>query len=219
MNTAIVSTSWLQPNAYFVRTLKWLRHVRELGLDGDILFLDNGSSAERIAEFRRRAGGFDFEVLPFPETYRRTSLTDYLYEWRVLYSFRRLFDEADIGRVVWIANDFFIRSQHLCDWLATEARGWTALWCPRYAFPETGLQVIVRGCAPYDDFVRDGDFAGRNGGLMERVLPFTHVERSFVGDRYREDASDPLPPHPIDFIAQLRLEDPVPPFTSAEFSR
>jgi hypothetical protein len=215
VDTAIVSTSWLEPNPYFLRTLKWLRHLRELGLDGDILFLDNGSSAERIADFRRRAGGLDFDVLAFPETYRRLSLTDYLYEWRVLYAFRGLFDQAGVDRVIWIANDFFIRSQRLCDWLAAEARGWSALWCPRYAFPESGLQVIVRGCPQFDDFVRDGDFACRNGELMEHVLPFTHVERAFVGDRYRETRDDPPPPHPIDFIAQLRLEDPIPPFSGA----
>jgi hypothetical protein len=89
-------------------------------------------------------------------------------------------------RVYYIATDAYVLSQRLMDWMeAVEAGQWTALWCHNH--PEAQIQVITRGCKAFEDF-----FAGPcdpfkyNGLMEENTLPFTHVEKGFVGNRYGE---------------------------------
>ena len=132
-------------------------------------------------------------------------MLDYPAVWRAYWSIKDLLTKYD--RIFYIATDARVLSQRLMDYLEAFDSGWLALWSPKYRFPEPCIQVITSGCKPFEEF-----FAGEcdpfkyNGQVEETTLPFTHVEKGFVGDRYSEyhENDGPIPPiAEMDYYAQV----------------
>ena len=215
MKTAIATVSWIGDPKYFARTVRWVAHNRKVGLEWDIVLLDNGSPQDAIARFLHVTDGMNVRVVPFVNFYKRESLTHYAYEWRALYALKPLFQLWEYDRVVLMANDFFVLSDRMKRWIDQRVDGWSTPFCPLFDFPESGLQVVTRGCNAYELFVATPDWKRRNGLHYEHTLPLTFVDRELVGDRYSEGAVMPATP---DFIAQLRLEDAVPECSSGMIS-
>ena len=104
--------------------------------------------------------------------------------WRAYQYIRdELFQQYD--KVIFLATDAYICSQRLADYIEALDSGWTALWCAKWNFPATEIQVIMKGCKAFDDFFA-GDPMRYNGACEEITVPLTHVERGFTGDRYGE---------------------------------
>ncbi len=94
-------------------------------------------------------------------------------------------------KVVHIEADAFLITQRACDYINGLRDGWTALWCDRHKWPESGIQVITgSGLHVYKEWASKPieDFAG---ACIELTLPFSHVERDLVGDRYGEAGKQP----------------------------
>lgn len=222
MKTVITHFSWLEGTdangeSYWSKTAKWLLYLRgikrHLGFK-DVVLFDNGSSMECL----RRTGGeiLDhnfamvhpglpwFKVVSLPPLHRGPGF-DYPFVWRGVHMVRELFDDYD--KVVVLDHDSYILSQKLAEFVAQRTTGYTALWCPRYNFPECNLQVLCRDFHPeYRRWTR-GDFMRRNGLCMETTLPLTFVEKNFVSDRWGEEAEPQRPG--MDFYSQCRLKTPM----------
>jgi hypothetical protein len=89
-------------------------------------------------------------------------------------------------KVVHIESDAFLVSGRIQEYFNNVADGWISLWSPRYDYPETGIQVVAgNSMQAFKDFCQRpySDFEGQP---IELMMPFTQIERRFVGDRYGE---------------------------------
>jgi hypothetical protein len=104
-------------------------------------------------------------------------------------------------RIVHIESDAYVLSRRMQAFLASRTAGWTAMWCPRWSFAESAIQVI---CEDQFDAVQrlgEGGWARFDGAFAERVLPFTSVVREPHGNRYSEFRTR-IPGY-ADFAAQV----------------
>lgn len=111
----------------------------------------------------------------------------------------------DFNKIIHIESDAFVLSQRLLDYINNTNHGWVALFSQKYGFPESAIQIInedsfyrIDKMPEMHDFVK----------IVEFVLPYTHVEKSFIGDRYGEDGK--LPKHEIDYACQWNLDWYIP---------
>lgn len=165
----------------------------------DVICLDNASRKSFPAPYA------DAALMRFTKEYRRGGLLDYPYAWRAFYMLGTILRDWEYERIIFIENDFFVCSQRLLDW-ADRQTGLACLWTPKFGFPECALTVLTK-CDAYDNFVREMPWQQRSG-VFEQIVPWTHVEKGFKGDRY-EDVTRP-PAGGVDFAAQLSLEDAIP---------
>ena len=196
--------------AYRERIGFWLRYyLPRLPPEWDIILLDNGSDVRVGQEFVARYGG-RVQLVRMPIEYRRGTdaihSSDYLYSWRAVYALGPLFLRLmEYDRVFHVESDFFIISPRMWEWAKNVGEGWQTVWVPKYNWPESGFQVLCKGCQAYDDFTA-GDWKEHNGKVMEPILPFTNTNREFVGDRYSERGIFGVPEN-VDYVANMRNED------------
>lgn len=127
--------------------------------------------------------------------------------WRSFTYSSQIAQSYSFEKIIHLESDAFIMSKKMIDYIRQLRQGWTAFWCPRYNRPESAVQVICE-----DEFhsLQDYFHAGEDywGGNIcaETTLPFTHVDRTFLGDRYGEYI--PVIPDEADYVAQTppRLE-------------
>lgn len=109
----------------------------------------------------------------------------YPFCWRALWNFRWLI-EAGAEKIVFIDSDAFILSRRMAKYINDLSTGWTTFWIPRHDFPSAEVQIICRDTFPlFLDYTK-GPWQEKVGQCMEKVLPFTLVNKSFVCDRYGE---------------------------------
>lgn len=197
MKTLAFCTSWAaDDDVWRFRYAKWLAHMRRSPLHADqILVIDDASRGEpdfgEAAVLPASALPQDCPRSPvvlarFAERLGRAAVHDYPGWWR---SFAFAADYAErygFDKVVHVESDSYILSPRLHDYVNRLEHGWAALWCPRWSFPETCIQVIGPDLLPmlFDSAAQPySAFAGRS---VEKILPFTHVESNFKGDRYGE---------------------------------
>jgi len=90
------------------------------------------------------------------------------------------------GRIVHIEADAFLLTRRIVDRFNELENGWTAFYFPAYGVAEPALQVIGE-----DQFDAMATFTSRTlddltQDLAENMLPFTHIERNYSGNRYGE---------------------------------
>lgn len=116
----------------------------------------------------------------------RAGLAGYTGWWRSFLFSLDIAQRYGFRRLVHIESDAYLLSQRAVDYVNGLTGGWTALWCPRYNIPETGIQIIV-----HDQFAALRSIAAAglemcSATLAEISLPFTHVEKGLAGNRYGE---------------------------------
>ena len=116
----------------------------------------------------------------------RIGLTGHRGWWRSFLFSLTIADAYGFDKIVHVESDAYVLSRPLVDYLNGLASGWTALWCPRYNFPEPALQAIHRDQFPALRAVATRGLDALTQQLAELTLPFTHVERRFAGNRYGE---------------------------------
>jgi hypothetical protein len=140
-----------------------------------------------LAHFRARRGRVD--VLNFPGWHRS-------FCFAALYAQRHQFD-----RVIHIESDAFVISQRAQNFLAGFSQGWAAFWAARYDMPESAIQVAAgQGVLAMAQFARQ-PYDALIGQTHERLLPFSHFEKQFEGERHTE-FSESIPPG-VDYAAQV----------------
>ena len=130
--------------------------------------------------------------------------------WRSFCASLEIAEKYNYEKIVHIEADAFLISNRMFDYINSLKTGWTGLWANKYCFPESCIQVICK-----DQFDNFRDFAScgyhelSKMGLAEKVIPFTYVERRFLGDRYGEKSNMQM--EGLDYFCQTKLDTIITP--------
>ncbi len=205
MSTVLWTTTFLEGvdksgSNRMARTQKYLGYYagiqNEIGFDKTLL-LDNASSHEN---WLKLLVSFRFNSVRFNKRLERGPGNHYPYCWRGLYAMNHYINTSDATKLIYIDSDGFVLSRRMADWIRNTNTGWQTVWCPRYNFPEASIHIINEDAFPlFLDFTK-GDYMEHCGKTMEEILPFTHVNKELICDRFGE-TNDPVPPG-CDFYSQ-----------------
>lgn len=202
---------------YFLRYKKWLSYYSALPFtdDKDIFILDDGSNLELADNLYNYIEGDITEdtkvdkinFYHFPERLTQGAAANSEGWYR---SFLYSYDiAATLGydKIIHIESDLYLLSPRICEYINDLNSGWVSFRCPTYGFPESSLQVINK-----DNYKKFFNFQQETlaKGLWkmatqnaEWLLPFTHTETKFTGDRYGERKIAQSPE--MDYYAQSNL--------------
>jgi len=125
------------------------------------------------------------------------------FTFAAVYAHRYGFD-----KVVHVESDSFLFTERIIAYINGLTSGWTALWCPRWEMPETCVQIIAADQLElYRQFSTVSYATELAGQRIEDRLPFTHVNKDFIGDRYGEYLD--WVPEDADFACNIPDEWPV----------
>lgn len=193
MRTALFTPCYLdgnddRGNERLERNIKYLRYYRDLRDDlgfRRIFFSDNASPDRLKAELRAQ-GPSTARFIDFKDHLTRgPGPLDYPYCWRALYSIGVLI-AMGYQKIIVCDSDGFILSPRLAHYIKDLESGWTTFVCQKYQFPEASLQVLCEDAFPIFQEYTAKPWQWRVGELMERSIPFTHVEESFNCSRFGE---------------------------------
>jgi len=146
--------------------------------------LDNGSSYIKMTELLGIVNMEYFKIKSL-ENIPWGGPNNYPYCWRALYYIKNLIEEG-YEKIVVIDSDGFIVSKKMADYIKNLSSGWTSFWCKRWEFPEASIHVLCKDAFNmFYNFIKI-PYQRRVGSIMEMTLPFTHIEESFVCDRFGE---------------------------------
>jgi glycosyltransferase involved in cell wall biosynthesis len=205
MKTLLFAPLWLGEDRV-ERNKKWLNYYSSLNdkLEAyEILLVDNGSDEGRLKEFAQFASTLKVPVtiISCHVHISRTSHREYEYWYRafrvaLVYAMDNKFD-----KILHIDSDVYVLSSRLASYINNLDSGWNTFWCRRHNFPESTFQVIVK-----DEFMNALKFFtidylkhfGKDDA--ENIIPFTNVNRFYVGDRYGETNTEQT--NDMDFYCQ-----------------
>lgn len=205
------------------RYKRWLAGIRSSALAYDsILIVDDSSPVlpdwPELEVWTENDGRTTSVVLPELILYRfavhlgRKSNFDFP-GWYRSFSFAGQFAVSNaFEKVIHIESDACLISERVQRYFNDHTDGWAALWCPRYRFPESALQVITGDQAVrrfsefaarrFSEFEENPEQAALPHRELERELPLDYVEGVFKGDRYGEYSQ--AIPRDADYAAQVR---------------
>ncbi len=200
MRACLYTTSFLdgkdgQGNDRLERNLKYLEYYGnlrdQLGFER-MVFADNGSSEENRSKLMTwaRIAGLDVTMLtfdPIAEIPAKVGVFHYPYCWRGLYAMEMMID-AGFDKIINIDSDCFVLTQKAADYIKGLDSGWTTFWCRKYRFPENAAHILCKDAFPrFLDFTRECKWEDRaTDKPMEKVLPFTHIDKELSCDRWGE---------------------------------
>lgn len=160
----------------------------------------------------QRAAGSPLNLVWFDQRLGRRSMFCYPGWWRSFTYSLRIARELGFAKIIHIESDAFVPSRRLTEHLGRINRGWTALWSPTYAFPETAIQAICSDAFDrLEQFASAGErFFVESNRAAEYLLPFDKIEHRFRGNRCGQLQRDRLPPS-LDFMSQVPLDWPLSP--------
>lgn len=178
------------------RYKKWLDFLSICSLKRDqILLIDDGSPVlptwKNLAIYKEpdlpRLNSDEIALFHFNDRLGRKSLLNYP-GWYRSFIFSGVWAQNfGFNKIIHIESDSFIFSKELIAYINNLNTGWTSLFCQSQNLPETCVQIICEDqLKKFKKFSRhdyDINFAEKQ---IELFIPFTNVERKFVGDRYGE---------------------------------
>jgi hypothetical protein len=186
--------------AWDVRYRIWLEATKRSGLKYDqILIVDDGSDDLpnwddiRVLHDDNIRCDQPAVLYHFRQHLGRRAISDFPGWVRSFFFVSDYAEAIGFTRIVHIEADAFLITQKACDRINALQDGWTALWCNRFHRPESGIQVIAgSSLQTYKKLARKpvDDFASC---VIEKTLPFTHIERTLIGDRYGEYEDNQVP--------------------------
>lgn len=110
----------------------------------------------------------------------------------------------NFNKIIHIESDTFVLSEALISYINNLSTGWTSLYCQSQNFPETCIQIICEDqIKKFLKFGRhDYEINFRNKPI-ELLIPFTNIEKNFIGDRYGEMQNLNSLPKSVDYAANI----------------
>ena len=213
MRTLIFCTAYAWDyGEWSARYRKWIDAVRLSGLKNSLILLidDASPSLPRWEDVTIVNEGEEIPlnqpivIYHFKTRLGRPSMFDFP-GWYRSYAFAAVVaKEMAFDRVLHIESDAFLISERLRQFVNNFADGWVALWPEKKGVPESGLQFIAGS-----HIKRFQDFTSRNydefrGKIIENEIPFSHINKEFIGDRYGEWQD--FVPSDADFTMQTRYD-------------
>ncbi len=192
--TSHVSSHSGPTNSWDHRYRIWVDAIRASHLQFDqMLMIDDGSAtlpdwpdAYVMDDDLAVVSAAPLVLFHFNHVLGRRGVSDFPGWVRSFFFAARYAGECGFTKVVHIESDAFLISKRIQDWVNGLTEGWNGLWCPRWARPESGIQVIAgKAMQAYVDFA-GSDIESLAGVVVETALPFTHIEHGFCGDRWGE---------------------------------
>lgn len=195
-DTLVFCTSYVaSQDEWVVRYERWLNHHAALPFERALFCMIDDASPFRPGRDRVRiieagqplpAPAHGPLMIRFANRLGRTAVNDYPGWWRSFLFSVLVARHYRCQRIVHIESDAYVLTRRMVDFINSRRTGWTAFWCPRWNFPETGIQVV---CEDRFDAMRgmwDAGWARFAGQYAERLLPFTEVVKDPHGNRYGE---------------------------------
>src|SRR5271166_26974 len=197
---------------------RWLRAIRSSRLAYDaILIVDDGSPVlpdwPGLTIWTDAEDHAGVDRLPelvfhhFSERLGRRSDWDFPGWYRSFVFAGRFAVSHGFEKLIHIESDAFLISQRVQSYFNDFTDGWAALWCPRYDFAESALQVMagnaVRHLAEFEKSHPQANLVHRT---LEDQLPLDVINKAFKGDRYGEYL--PFVPLDADYAGQIRANMP-----------
>lgn len=199
MKSFIFCTSCVRNNLathYLNRYKRWINYNLALldDLKADRLFLiDDGGNVEddsfKIIQKKLPNQLTDKVYLyRFDNNLGRRSLHDYPGWWRSFLFAIEIAGKYGYNKIIHIESDYFVLSDKLKTFIRDVDQGWNCMYSDFFQFPEPAIQVICEDA--FDNFRAVREELRENGyqatGSAEGTLPFTNVQKNFVGDRIGE---------------------------------
>ena len=228
--TLIFCTSYVKnEDEWAGRYQKWINYYLDLSFSDDkhIFLIDDGSDEKYLKYFE--IGGVlegystnvidssnsDLSYLADVNLYRykkRIGMDPHesLTQGSTVGWFRSFFSSYEIAKklnckkIIHLESDAYLVSQNICDYIDSLESGWTSFFCPLYRFPETSIQVICEDQFEKMERMASAPVEAYKMSQAEHIIPFTHVEREFVGDRYGESTHKQFPG--VDYYNQCQLD-------------
>ncbi len=194
--TLVFCTSYMANRGEWLgRYRRWLDHHAPLPFDRPLFCMIDDASPylpdqEKVQTIE---SGQPFPLPPtrplmvrFGNRLGRSAVDNYPGWWRSFLFSVLVAGNYGCRKIVHIESDAYVLSRRMVEFIRRRDSGWTAFWCPRWNFPETGIQVV---CEDRFDAMRGMWEAGwerHAGKYAERILPFTDVVKDPHGNRYGE---------------------------------
>lgn len=217
MKTLIFCTSYApNPQTWQVRQRRWVDAILQSGIVHDqILIVDDGSaflpawpglsvvSSDDCATPEAAPVPGGVMIYHFTARLGRPSLYDFP-GWHRSFAFAVLYGQAHgFGRIIHIESDAFLITERVRAYLGELDEGWVALFCPKYNFPDIAIQAAAGDEVGRMAAWAREPYAKMVGKSHELLMPYTKVERGFVGDRYGEHLLEI--PRNADYAAQVQI--------------
>jgi hypothetical protein len=214
--TLLFCTSYMDsPDAWRRRYGPWVDHYEKIPLTRDASFLIDDASSY-LPEDPRLAVGDDlpavlgtspFHLHRFANRLGRGSAQEHWAHWGWWRSFLfsvKIARRYGHRKIIHIESDAYLLSRSIVDYVNGLDAGWTTFWCPRHRMPEAAIQVIAEDQFPAMERLAETDVRTLAKKRAEDFLPFTHVNKSYIGNRYGEYRR--IVPGYADFACQI---DPI----------
>jgi hypothetical protein len=216
--TLVFCTSYFETeDIYYLRYKKWISYYMSLPFSEDKTFfmLDDHSDLS-VADDRYNFIEGDItedtkvekmNFYHFDERWGNNRTANHPGWFRSFLFSLEIAETLGYEKIIHIESDMYLLSPRICEHIDELDSGWVSFRCPTYRFPESSLQVINK-----DNFGKFNNFKNEllakgletlENSNVEWLLPLTHVEEKFTGDRYGERGIKQGPE--MDYYAQARL--------------
>jgi hypothetical protein len=181
--------------AWQIRYDRWLNYYTKLNLQSSaLLIIDDASpytpphTQVKIVHENQAVSASSAlpQIFRFNQHLGRQAVDQMPGWWRSFLHAVVIAKDMGVQKIIHIESDAYVLSQRLLEHLTHTTSGWSVLWANRYSMPETAIQIICEDQFEHIENMRQRDLNTFNGLMAEKILPFTHIKRDFLGDRYSE---------------------------------
>ena len=128
--------------------------------------------------------------------------------WRSFLFAHTLAVRYGFKKIIHIESDAFVVSTAMANCIKYINSGWSVFWCPSWKWPETSIQVICED--QYDKLTTlknkgSAYFASSSTPIAEKILPFTTIIKTYIGDRYGDRKGQIILPEHVDYLCQMDI--------------
>lgn len=198
LRTLLFCTSYMDsPDAWRRRYERWVDYYARIPLARSATVLIDDASSYLPEDPRLTVGdelpasieSSPFHLYRFPNRLGRGTAEEQWAHWGWWRSFLfsvKIARRYGYRKIIHVESDAYLLSRAIVDYINRLDAGWTTFWCPRHAMPEAGIQIIAEDQFPAMEHFTEIDVRTLARMRAENALPFTHVNKSFVGNRYGE---------------------------------
>lgn len=196
------------------RNIKWLDYYLplkdKLGFDR-ILLVDNASPPEMLNRLETHIKDKPVFIKKKKVRLERIRQDAYPYWYRAFAESAKYSVDHGFDKIIHIDTDVFVFTDKLCNYIKEKhylnSPGWIGFYCNIHQYNETIFQIIT-GREFIDKmyiFMTEEYLQYYPFDIAEKKVPFTHIEKNFIGDRFPEKGLFKQDPS-WDFVGQAPVE-------------